>query len=236
MPRLLPAASVLLLLAACQGREQPYGTGPENSAAEPESGAAARPLAGVYADTVPCNDCQGIATRLTLKPDSLYVLQEQYLGRPDPAVYQRGPWRVRGQVLTLAPSGNAPGRSYQVAAENTLQLLDATGKPMPGGAQGYTLRYRSDGDLNEAGTRREFTGLYSGAAFTECGTDTRYTLTTGSLDAELARQYAAIRRNDGQPVFLRVSATVQAAAGSAEAGLLVDKILEIKPDPICPQR
>ncbi|MFD2783846.1 copper resistance protein NlpE [Hymenobacter rubripertinctus] len=237
MPRLLlPVASLLLLLTACQGREQPYGTGPENAAADHDTGAATRALAGVYADTIPCTDCQGIATRLTLKPDSLYELQEYYLGRANPASSQRGPWRVRGQVLTLAPSGNAPGRSYQVAPNQTLQLLDATGQPMPAGDRGYTLRYRSDGNLNAPGTRREFTGLYSGAAFTECGTDTRYTLATGSLDAELARQYAAIRRQDGQPVFLRVSATVQPAAGTAAPALLVDNILEIKPDPLCPQQ
>ena len=235
MSRLLPATSLLLLLAACQGREQPYGTGTENAAAESDTGATTRALAGVYADTVPCNDCQGIATRLTLKPDSLYELREQYLGRTDPAVSQRGPWRVRGQVLTLAPSGSAPGRSYQVAANQSLQLLDATGQPMPDGTQGYTLHYRSDGDLNEAGTRREFTGLYSGAAFTECGTDTHYELDAGNLDAELDRQYAAIRRKDGKPVFLRVSATVQPAAGTDSPGLLVDKILEVKPDPVCPQ-
>jgi copper homeostasis protein (lipoprotein) len=237
LSRPLLAVGISLLFAACQGREQPYGTGPDNAAADKDAGAASLSLAGVYADTVPCNDCQGIATRLTLKPDSLYELQEAYLGRPDPVNYRRGPWRVRGQVVTLPPSGNAPVRRYQVEAPRQLRLLDADGKPMQAANADYTLNYQSDGNLNEAGTTREFTGLYSAqsgtAVFTECGSDKRYTLAAGSLASELESRYATVRQAAGKQVFLRVSATVS-GAGEQET-LAVGKILEMKPDAVCPQ-
>lgn len=236
-PRPFLAAGLSLFLAACQGREQPYGTGSDNPATDKDAGAATLPLAGVYADTVPCNDCQGISTRLTLKPDSLYELQETYLGRPDPVNYRRGPWRVRGQVVTLAPSGNAPVRRYQVEAARQLRLLDADGKPMQAATADYTLNYQSDGNLNEAGTTREFTGLYSAqagaAVFTECGSDKRYTLATGNLAADLESRYATLRKAAGKPVFLRVSATV--AGTASQETLAVGKILEMKPDAVCPQ-
>ena len=236
-PRSFAAAGLSLFLAACQGREQPYGTGSENPAADKDAGAATLSLAGMYADTVPCNDCQGISTRLTLKPDSLYELQEVYLGRPDPVNYRRGPWRVRGQVVTLAPSGNSPVRRYQVETPRRLRLLDADGKPMQAPNADYTLNYQSDGNLNETGTTREFTGLYSAqagaAVFTECGSDKRYTLATGSLTDDLARQVATIRRNGSQTVFLRISATV--AGSAAQETLAVGRILEVKPDAVCPQ-
>ncbi|MBX0292839.1 copper resistance protein NlpE N-terminal domain-containing protein [Hymenobacter sp. HSC-4F20] len=235
---LLPALLSLGLLAACQGREQGFGTGPENPAADKDAGAAARPLAGIYADTMPCNDCQGIATRLTLKPDSLYELQETYLGRTSPVNYRRGPWRVRGQVVTLEPSGNDPVRRYKVeATDQALRLLDATGKPMQDAGQDYTLDRLSAANLSETGTRREFTGKYtyqtSGATFVECGTDKRYTLADAGPGAELQQRYGTTRKQAGQPVFVRVQATVQ--PGSSGEALAVEKILEMKPDPICPQ-
>ncbi|RSK42960.1 copper resistance protein NlpE N-terminal domain-containing protein [Hymenobacter perfusus] len=241
--RFFVPAITCLLFAACQGREQPYGTGPDNPAADKDTGAAATPLAGVYTDTVPCNDCQGIATRLTLKPDSLYELQEVYLGRPNPTNYRRGPWRVRGQVVTLAPSGNDPVRRYQVEAARKLRLLDADGKPMQADNADYTLNYQTDGNLSETGTRREFTGRYTyladAAVFVECGSDKRYAVAPADLNSDLQRQYGTTRKEAGKAVFLRVSATVksqtaQAGTGTEEA-LVVDKILEMKPDPICPQ-
>lgn len=243
LSRFFAPAVTGLLFAACQGREQPYGTGPDNPAAAKDTGAAATSLAGVYTDTVPCNDCRGIATRLTLKPDSLYELQEVYLGRPDPTNYRRGPWRVRGQVVTLAPSGNNPVRRYQVEAARKLRLLDADGKPMQAGNADYTLDYQSDGNLSETGTRREFTGRYTdltdAAVFVECGSDKRYALAPTGLSPALQRQYGSTRKEAGQPVFLRISATVktqtaQAGTGTEEA-LVVDKVLEMKPDPVCPQ-
>ncbi|MDU0370857.1 copper resistance protein NlpE N-terminal domain-containing protein [Hymenobacter endophyticus] len=240
MPRYVFAASALLLLAACQGREQPFGTGSQNSAPDKDAGAATLQLAGVYADTVPCNDCQGIATRLTLKPDSLYELQELYLGRTSPVNYRRGPWRVRGQVVTLEPSGNDPVRRYQVAGSRTLQLLDANGEPLPT----FGLRYRSDGNLSEAGTRREFTGKYTymadAAVFEECGSGKRYAVAlAGGVTADLEKRYTDTRKTAGQPVFARVQGELQQQAGTngqaPTQALVISQILEMKPDPICPQ-
>ncbi|UPL49477.1 copper resistance protein NlpE [Hymenobacter sublimis] len=236
---LLVAASGLCLLASCQGREQPFGTGSENAAADKDAGAATLPLAGIYADTMPCNDCQGIATRLTLRPDSLYELQEAYLGRTSPVNYRRGPWRVRGQVVTLEPSGNDPVRRYSVEADQSLRLLDATGKPMQATGQDYTLNRTANSDLSAAGTRREFTGKFTyqsdAASLIECGSDKRYTVAPAGLTADLQRRYTTTRKKDGQAVFVRVLATVQGPQSGAEEALLVEKILEMKPDPICPQ-
>ena len=237
LSRLASATSLLILMAACQGREQPFGTGAENAAADKDAGAATLPLAAVYADTMPCNDCQGIVTRLTLKPDSLYELQETYLGRNEPANYRRGPWRVRGQVVTLEPSGNASVRRYTVEADQSLRLLDANGDPMPADQLDYTLDRIGDGNLSEAGTRREFTGKYTadGAVFIECGSDKRYTIAQSGVSAELDKQYTTARKKAGEPVFLRVSATLRNAANATTETLNVDKILEMKPDAICPQ-
>ncbi|GAB3300978.1 copper resistance protein NlpE N-terminal domain-containing protein [Hymenobacter tenuis] len=237
LPRLVSASSLLIMLAACQGREQPFGTGSENTATDKDAGAATLPLAAVYADTMPCNDCQGIVTRLVLKPDSLYELQETYLGRNEPANFRRGPWRVRGQVVTLEPSGNASVRRYTVEADQSLRLLDANGDPMPADQLDYTLDRAGDGNLNEAGTRREFTGRYTadGAVFIECGSDKRYTIAQAGASPDLIKQYGTSRKKAGEPVFVRVSATLRNATNSSAETLEVDKILEMKPDPICPQ-
>ncbi|MBG8553328.1 copper resistance protein NlpE [Hymenobacter guriensis] len=141
MPRSSTSAAVaaLLLFAACQGRENPYGTGPENPAAEKEAPPVAQRLAGTYTDTIPCADCRGILTNLQLNADSTYVLRETYLDKQPAPTAQRGNWRLRGQVLTLPPSGTHPGRSYLVETSSQLLLLDGSGKPIRDANLDYSL-------------------------------------------------------------------------------------------------
>lgn len=123
------AVAAGLALAACQGRESPYGTAPQNPAASPAPAPVAQNLVGTFADTLPCADCPGILTELTLNADSTYVLRETYLGKNNnqPLENRRSQWRVRGQVLTLPPNGDNPVRRYLVAGPNQLRLLDRDG-------------------------------------------------------------------------------------------------------------
>ncbi|QIX62071.1 copper resistance protein NlpE [Hymenobacter sp. BT18] len=133
------ASFALLLFAGCQGRENPYGTAPQNPAAEKEAPPVAQSLAGTYADTVPCPDCRGVATQLLLNADSSFVLRQTYLDKEPEPVEQRGTWRVRGQVLSLPPSGSHPGRSYLVSNPQQLVLLDGSGKPINDSKLDYSL-------------------------------------------------------------------------------------------------
>ena len=63
--------------------------------------------AGAYEGVLPCADCPGIKTRLTLKPDGRYELSTQYLDRQPAPTVETGKffWNAGGNGITLEGSG-----------------------------------------------------------------------------------------------------------------------------------
>lgn len=88
---------------------------------------------GIYIGTLPCADCEGILTEITLKDDT-YHIRTTYLGVPEgqPNVFEdsgRYSWDPEGFVITLEDK-NTPNQ-YQVG-ENVLFALDIEGKRITG--------------------------------------------------------------------------------------------------------
>lgn len=117
------------LLAGCSGMNE--GNGPSGSQAnaapaDQHTSQNALDWAGAYEGVLPCADCPGIKTRLTLKPGARYELSTQYLDRqPTPQVASGSfSWNATGTVITL--DGN--GQRYAVG-EGRLLLLDRDGPP-----------------------------------------------------------------------------------------------------------
>jgi copper homeostasis protein (lipoprotein) len=89
--------------------------------------------AGTYKGTVPCADCEGIETTLTIDADSNYVISTQYLGKKKGKGMDKKAhfsWNKEGSVITLEGIKNAPSQ-YQVG-ENMLIQLDMQGKQITG--------------------------------------------------------------------------------------------------------
>jgi heat shock protein HslJ len=84
--------------------------------------------AGVYEGILPCADCPGMKTRLTLDRDGSYELSTRHLERPDEARAVRGrfAWNAGGNSITLDAPGD--GRRFAVG-EGRLSLLDRDGTP-----------------------------------------------------------------------------------------------------------
>jgi heat shock protein HslJ/uncharacterized lipoprotein NlpE involved in copper resistance len=121
-----------LLFAACVGRQAPA---PEPAPANPapaDNSRTSLDWAGTYSGTVPCADCQGIATRLTINSDGTYVLQTQYLGKSDELLVTEGSftWQDDGNHIVLQGIGSGPS-IYQVG-ENHLRQRDLQGRPIEG--------------------------------------------------------------------------------------------------------
>lgn len=87
--------------------------------------------AGTYKGTVPCGDCEGIATALTLTQDGTYILHEEYLGTGSKPFTEKGPfsWDAAGSVIALGD--DTPPRSYKVG-EGRIWHLDVEGKVITG--------------------------------------------------------------------------------------------------------
>ncbi|MFA5701692.1 MAG: copper resistance protein NlpE N-terminal domain-containing protein [Desulfuromonas sp.] len=98
--------------------------------------------AGTYTGTMPCADCAGIETTLTLTPARTYVLHHRYLGRQEggnefnySGVFE---WSQDGRSIEL--HGLAGGRALFQVGENRLFALDQGGARIEGVLEeAYTL-------------------------------------------------------------------------------------------------
>lgn len=97
--------------------------------------------AGTYTGTVPCADCEGIATQLTLHEQGTYRSVTQYLGKNGEQFVHEGrfKWEAYGNRIRLEGMDNGPAR-YLVGEEKLIQL-DGQGARITGGlTETYILR------------------------------------------------------------------------------------------------
>nr|WP_246386581.1 copper resistance protein NlpE [Rufibacter quisquiliarum] len=82
-------------------------------------------LVGTYSGTVPCGDCEGIYTSLTLQPDQKYLLIEEYIReRPYPQESE-GRWTTRegGEQVMLLKDEGEEVRYFEVIDGKTLRVV-----------------------------------------------------------------------------------------------------------------
>lgn len=75
-------------------------------------------------------DCAGIDQSLPLRVDGVFRVRRIYLGKPDDAYSEVGPWTVDagGQVLTLRNSSQT--LMFAVRDDATLRMLEQRGQPL----------------------------------------------------------------------------------------------------------
>jgi heat shock protein HslJ/uncharacterized lipoprotein NlpE involved in copper resistance len=100
--------------------------------AKPDSSATSLDWGGVYRGVVPCADCEGIETTITLATDGSYRLEARYLGKSDGAFEQQGffTWNPEGNVIALEGLTNRP--ILYLVGENHLVQLDLEGRRITG--------------------------------------------------------------------------------------------------------
>ncbi|MHC1777781.1 MAG: copper resistance protein NlpE N-terminal domain-containing protein [Lentimicrobium sp.] len=87
---------------------------------------------GVYTGTLPCADCEGIATTITLNKDLTYKISTVYKGKTIKFYESDGrfTWNEAGSTVILEGIPNAPNQ--YLVAENKLIQLDMEGKRITG--------------------------------------------------------------------------------------------------------
>ena len=110
--------------------QAPIDSAKTKSAAKDDTSENALDWFGTYEAVVPCADCPGIKTDLTLNKDRTFRITEEYLERnvknQDKGSFD---WDTSGKVITL--KGKTSNYKYQVG-ENTLIQLDMSGQPIDG--------------------------------------------------------------------------------------------------------
>lgn len=88
-----------------------------------------------YAGTLPCADCAGIQTELTLMPDSTWSMHIIYDKRPAKGPgsnesSEQGKWMMHGDTVHLMGRKDAP--SMYIKTDSSLIQLDMKGKKIEG--------------------------------------------------------------------------------------------------------
>jgi heat shock protein HslJ len=145
------AAVLLLAAVGCKPKgAETQDPAAGESTAEPAMSAAPVPDAhnsqnsldwnGTYKGVVPCADCEGIETVITLMKDGEFRRRMTYLGKEETGRTDTGSfaWDETGSKVTLTPEEGEP-QSYQVG-ENALFHLDREGNRITGDlAEKYIL-------------------------------------------------------------------------------------------------
>lgn len=140
----LPCITVLLailFLSACK---------PQNAATKittADNSMNSLDWQGTYTGIMPCADCEGISTAITLKKDLTFVLRTKYLGKSDSVYESTGTfaWNKEGNKITL--SGSEP--TVYFVGENTLSQMDKSGNQIVGATTGKYILQKSMAVITE---------------------------------------------------------------------------------------
>lgn len=80
-----------------------------------------------FEGTLPCADCPGIITTLTLYPDQTYQLDTVYIDR-DSSFTSKGSWKYDTNPPRYVLIDD--GQQYQILNNDTLEALDQDGNPI----------------------------------------------------------------------------------------------------------
>jgi len=101
---------------------------------------------GVFYGFLPCNDCNGIKTTLSLKQKNNYLLVTQPARESSREYYEKGKysWNDENHTVVLTPLKESTTRQYHIENGETLIQLNSDGTRITGNqADDYILR-RSD--------------------------------------------------------------------------------------------
>jgi copper homeostasis protein (lipoprotein) len=134
-------ASTVLAAAAALAAQEPA----------PHAPPPGQQVLGFYTGTLPCADCPGIRTELTLSEGSgrtSYWLKETYLGRPEKGatLESGGSWTVepaardpKERVYRLTEARSRTSRFLLKVGDDELRMVDRSGRPIES-MHGYTLK------------------------------------------------------------------------------------------------
>lgn len=143
---LIAVAALLIGLASCESQRPASQNAGENQESHVlhvgDNSETSLDWAGTYTGVLPCADCPGIETALTMNMDGTYVLQTKYQERGDSVYMDQGAftWDPTGSHITL---GESEGIKFQVG-ENQLFHLDQEGNRIQGALSEYYILRKAD--------------------------------------------------------------------------------------------
>lgn len=128
---ILAIASTLIF--SCEKKQEEVITNPPaENAVDAHNAKNSLDILGTYKGTLPCADCEGIETEITLNKDETYTKKTKYLGKDDKVFEELGDytWSEDGNTLSLEGIDSEP-IEYMVK-ENSLLQMDMQGNKITG--------------------------------------------------------------------------------------------------------
>lgn len=191
---------------------------------------------------LPCADCAGIETTITLAPDGTYRRQGVYRGTRgggDTILTDIGRWTHRdaGTHLTLRGSIDAPDQ-FAVEADGALQMLDLEGQPIVS-ALNYRLTAIAEPLTITHPSRlvAAFQYMADAASAVECGSGLQFPVDMSAEYPTLEARYLASGTRPGAPLVVRLRAHLAQRPGmegsDTVTALVVDSVTAVNPDDGC---
>lgn len=109
----LSMAATAMLFASCTSEKE--SNEEQTEAIEVVTETEAPVYAGVYEGTLPCADCPGIKTELTIAADGTYTKVEEYLEKQDGPVTESGTYNiVNNDVIELVTPSSGDKTYYKI--------------------------------------------------------------------------------------------------------------------------
>jgi len=125
-----------VLLISCQ-KQAPKKSTTNDLAHSPKN---SLDYVGTYKGVLPCADCHGLETELTINENATFCLKTKYQGKGDKIFMQKGnfTWNKKGTIIILKGVTGSPNQ--YLVGKNTLTQLDMDGEKITGSsAEEYIL-------------------------------------------------------------------------------------------------
>ncbi len=139
--KFLLMGALVVVFAGCKGSATKNTTQVKTQEATTEVATKSNDFYGTYEGTLPCADCGGIKTILTVNADSTYYLRSEYLGVKDGVFETNGVYNLlNGDLLELITPSSGEKTYYKIQ-ENAVVLSDEQGTVNQGElAEYYVLK------------------------------------------------------------------------------------------------
>lgn len=172
-------------------------------------------LPATFAAVLPCANCEGIETRITLRADGTFFSQQIYLGKPKPnQASDLGRWVMShyGNVLIIQGQQSEP-RYFRVKHPDTLEMLDLEARTIFSDLN-YKLTRSAEVDPLDL-KLFPLKGLYryyaDAGRFTECASGLEFPVLTMGGNAKLEQAYLKLRDEPGQALLATLYAQLKPA-------------------------
>ncbi|MDR1529372.1 MAG: copper resistance protein NlpE N-terminal domain-containing protein [Burkholderiales bacterium] len=144
MKKIVLSFAILIILTSC-GKSKTSQTQEITADATLATPSVAQPssLSGVYIGMLPCADCSGIRTELTLDENNTFVLKETYFKNGEQSAPEKtGRWTQSDKVIELTLPDNSADNErlcYGIRDTNVLVKYDIDCAPITGTTLDYSL-------------------------------------------------------------------------------------------------